>query len=50
MPESTEDLLRAWFQWWTATDGPIPAKMPDSLHTRTAVHLAELDQTKTNIG
>jgi hypothetical protein len=31
-------LLLAWLEFWRTCDD-MPAKMPDSLHTRTAVYL-----------
>lgn len=34
----SERLLLAWLAWQQETDG-IPGKLPDSIHTRTAVHL-----------
>lgn len=32
-------LLAEWYNWWAKSD-QVPAKMPDSIHTRTAVYLA----------
>lgn len=37
------ELLREWFAWWENTPG-TPAKMPQSLHTRTAGLLAAIDR------
>jgi hypothetical protein len=38
-PESSGAmLLGRWQEWW-ATSGQAPAKMPHSLHVRTALHL-----------
>jgi hypothetical protein len=36
-PERPLALLREWFEWWQANG---PAKLPNSLHTRTAVAIA----------
>lgn len=36
-PERPLDLLREWFEWWQAHG---PAKLPDSLHVRTAMAIA----------
>jgi hypothetical protein len=33
-------LLAEWYQWWYDTDS-APVKMPNTLHIRTAVVLAE---------
>jgi hypothetical protein len=33
-------LLKEWYEYWLTSD-EMPAKMPDSLHTRTAVALVE---------
>lgn len=38
--QRAEELLTGWFRWWRDTDD-APAKMPDSLHTRTIVHLTQ---------
>lgn len=38
--ESAEDLLREWFEWWRS-DSHAPAKIPNALHVRTAMHLEE---------
>lgn len=32
-------LLAEWYNWWAKSDH-VPSKMPDSIHTRTAVYLA----------
>ncbi len=34
-------LLKEWFVWWF-TDNSLPGKLPNYLHTRTLVHLAEV--------
>lgn len=36
--DSAESLLREWFEWWSHAND-VPAKLPDSLHVRTAIHL-----------
>jgi len=38
MPESLEELLREWLNWWLMTDD-LPVKLPNALHVRTAVAL-----------
>lgn len=35
-------LLAEWYNWWAKSEH-TPAKMPDSIHTRTAVYLATKD-------
>ena len=40
MDDSAEDLLQAWFDYWKNND-TMPANLPDSLHTRSAVFLAQ---------
>lgn len=37
--EKAEGLLREWFAWWDQ-DASGPAKMPNGLHIKTAVHFA----------
>lgn len=32
-------LLAEWYNWWAKSEH-APAKMPDSIHTRTAIYLA----------
>lgn len=34
----SEQLLLEWLQWWRDAD-EVPAKLPNGLHVRTAVHL-----------
>jgi hypothetical protein len=36
--DTTIMILLEWFEFWKDFD-PAPAKMPNSLHTRTVVHL-----------
>lgn len=36
--KNADELLQAWFDWWAANPD-TPAKLPDSLHTETAVYL-----------
>ena len=38
-------LLREWFEWWQGTDS-VPHKMPNSLHTRTALAIALNDAAR----
>lgn len=40
MPEDPIALLQEWFDYWSNNDY-MPAKMPNSLHTRTIVCLVE---------
>ena len=42
MTEKAVELLREWFDYWRASDA-MPAKMPNSLHTRTATFLTVYD-------
>ena len=37
-PEELIDLLAEWFEYWDQQDH-MPTKMPNALHTRTAVAL-----------
>lgn len=46
--QSTEDpdvLLDAWYDWWR-TSLDAPAKMPNGLHVRTAIHLKYQELTE----
>lgn len=41
LPVSTaETLLLEWFRWWETSDS-APAKMPESLHMKTAIYFVE---------
>ena len=41
--EDPLDMLREWYEWWQANG---PAKMPDSLHVRTALAIALNDHAR----
>jgi hypothetical protein len=46
MTESAHALLAEWLAWWAASDAP--AKLPDALQVRTALHLlTDAEQTPT---
>lgn len=36
--DDPDELLDAWYDWWR-TNPDAPAKMPEGLHVRTAIHL-----------
>lgn len=37
---SAERLVAEWYNWWAISD-IAPNKLPDSLHTRSAIYLAQ---------
>lgn len=39
--EDPVKLIQEWFDWWSMSN-EVPVKLPNSLHTRTAVFLTEM--------